>query len=893
MTALPPIVFFDPSAKHVELHLTYRSASEVDAVLLYAKKIHDDDKDEMKYDDVKAAHAVNLLGLGRGGANTDVTDAASSVVYDDDAAPVVIYDGAVGAIKQHNGEFKLPSRFVRLLGTKRQFTIKGTWQKVAKKVQDLMVVHTLGHWSHWPVLEKIELLVPSKMKAPLRAVDVPGFGDESLDPFRQSIVDEQLKKPASTLCLVLKADMRLEDTAEPAFKRLDKLGTVDNLLAVGVPVDNLLALPTQRRVGKLMTVTAVDWAVKEIVEGLDSAQAKECIEEEHANLVKSSVDWLGGKLFSAAKTKMYGNEMIVQTEVQQINARVKLAIENAVQPCAIDVRSTLTDYDVDKKIKLHIKDFVQQLLDNNEVNQRRLQEALLNELISQCLLPLYGMMNQICQLSELVGKGNDARLPSLDERSLLTGVSSSIENHLSTPENTREANRLMSNVLAPKEKECTYPGIEERWLMMKRYSKPHSHKLSADLKSSKPEETLLPELMIKPLALDTMFPLQEELRKMLLKMTETPANEVSKFVQEIMDQRLGVNIKAAPELEGVLKSAWFIASTGLRDGVRQIIDYFRKLHEVRICSLRDTLPKILHDVLVEEELDMLVGHKKFRCNKKKCEELARRTIGSDGVARTVTRRLRDHVKFEIFAKIGPAFKQRFETLVKYSTGVIKNALNGNVKELEQLNGFAVARKTARETAGIIKAVYESQVAPGGFEHLKREGKLNDIISFAKVPIGLFNGSGAGKDFAQLSGAVVEADDEVDSVGGSGAGTGSAQLSGVNVEADDEWHCPNCFVSASDTDMARTGKFTLMPVCTFDPECFCEKLDRDETYCRLCVLYFGKKHKMRTISNETARRYQQNKRRLGTQAAPQAGKKRCLAQPQAPVSPSQMKNLEEI
>ena len=112
---------------------------------------------------------------------------------------------------------------------------------------------------------------------------------------------------------------------------------VDNLLAVGVPVDNLLALPTQRRVGKLMTVTAVDWAVKEIVEGLDSAQAKECIEEEHANLVKSSVDWLGGKLFSAAKTKMYGNEMIVQTEVQQINARVKLAIENAVQPCAIDV----------------------------------------------------------------------------------------------------------------------------------------------------------------------------------------------------------------------------------------------------------------------------------------------------------------------------------------------------------------------------------------------------------------------------------------------------------------------------------------------------------------------------------------------------------------------------
>lgn len=66
--------------------------------------------------------------------------------------------------------------------------------------------------------------MPSVLEAPLRAVDVPGFGDELLDPFRQSIVDEQLKKPASTLCLVLKHD-RLEDNAATAFARLDRPGT--------------------------------------------------------------------------------------------------------------------------------------------------------------------------------------------------------------------------------------------------------------------------------------------------------------------------------------------------------------------------------------------------------------------------------------------------------------------------------------------------------------------------------------------------------------------------------------------------------------------------------------------------------------------------------------------
>lgn len=644
-----------------------------------------------------------------------------------------------------------------------------------------------------------------------------------------------------------------------------------------------------------MTLAALDWAVEAFFKTKrDGATAKKCIEKEHAKIVKDSGDWLKKKLSYAVKTKTHGNEKIGQTEKQLIKDRVNQTMENAVQPSAIDVRSCLEEHDVDKTINLHIKDLVLQLLKNNEANQRRLQEALLHKLISQCLLPLYTKLDQICKLRELVGKGNDDRLQPLDEQPLLRGVRQEIANWLSTTNNTNRVQQLRLKVLNPKKNACTDDGIKQRWSTMERYSKPHSHKLGADLKSRKPEETLLPDLMIKPLAVDAMLPLQEELREMLLEMTEKPAKELRNIVLGIMSQRLQVNIDAAPELEQVLRSAWSIAETGLVDGVRQIIDYFRKLLEVRICSLRDTLPSILHDVLIMEELDLLARNKKFPGNEKKRDELARKTMGGNGVAHMVELHLCELVKTKIFAKFDLVFTDRFEKLVRYSTGVIENALKGNVKELEQLNGFAVAFKTARETAGIIKAVYESKVAPRGFEHLEENGTLNSIIQLADAPIGLVVSSGAGKDFAQLSGAVVAADDEVDSVGGSGAGTGSAQLSGAIVEADDEWRCSNCFVRASDTDLTQIAKFDLMPApCAFEPNCFCEQLDRDATYCRLCVRYFGKKHTMRPLTHERARRYQYNKRRLSAQAAPQAGKKRCLAQPQSPVSTHQMQNVEEI
>ena len=56
------------------------------------------------------------------------------------------------------------------------------------------------------VLEKVELVVPSNLTAPLRVCDVPGFGDDSLDPFRQQLVNEALKLAAEAAITVLRVD---------------------------------------------------------------------------------------------------------------------------------------------------------------------------------------------------------------------------------------------------------------------------------------------------------------------------------------------------------------------------------------------------------------------------------------------------------------------------------------------------------------------------------------------------------------------------------------------------------------------------------------------------------------------------------------------------------------
>ena len=183
MTALVTHIFLDPTASCLELRLKYREKAEVDKVLSYAHMIREhgravksgeslpelpDIKDSSGRDvDVttQAYFACALLGLenkpggdkdGDGsddGSDDGSADGSGNGSGDDDDAP----DAGVEQLQRHEGAFKLPARFDPLYGCERRLMLRGRSKpKLLAQIQELLLVHTIGHWSHWAVRLTIE-----------------------------------------------------------------------------------------------------------------------------------------------------------------------------------------------------------------------------------------------------------------------------------------------------------------------------------------------------------------------------------------------------------------------------------------------------------------------------------------------------------------------------------------------------------------------------------------------------------------------------------------------------------------------------------------------------------------------------------------------------------------
>jgi hypothetical protein len=66
-------------------------------------------------------------------------------------------------LKAYEGQLGLPSHFNNLLGRERVWKIEApTGAKMAEELRKLLLLHTVGHWSRWPVLKSIEIIIPSK-----------------------------------------------------------------------------------------------------------------------------------------------------------------------------------------------------------------------------------------------------------------------------------------------------------------------------------------------------------------------------------------------------------------------------------------------------------------------------------------------------------------------------------------------------------------------------------------------------------------------------------------------------------------------------------------------------------------------------------------------------------
>lgn len=87
-----------------------------------------------------------------------------------------------------DAELALPPSFCGLLGTTQTLHFTHTERTdLTMAVLKQLMRHTLGHWSHWGLLDSIRLYLPSE-GVTLTLVDVPGYSP-SLLPFRKEAQD--------------------------------------------------------------------------------------------------------------------------------------------------------------------------------------------------------------------------------------------------------------------------------------------------------------------------------------------------------------------------------------------------------------------------------------------------------------------------------------------------------------------------------------------------------------------------------------------------------------------------------------------------------------------------------------------------------------------------------
>jgi hypothetical protein len=117
-------------------------------------------------------------------------------------------------------QLELPTSFRALLGTTRTLRFTHTDRdELVLAVSRQLVRHTLGHWSHWGLLESARLYLPTDDGGvTLTLMDVPGYG--ALLPYRKSVQDAAFERGGfSTLLHCIKP--RTDEKTIPERMRKD------------------------------------------------------------------------------------------------------------------------------------------------------------------------------------------------------------------------------------------------------------------------------------------------------------------------------------------------------------------------------------------------------------------------------------------------------------------------------------------------------------------------------------------------------------------------------------------------------------------------------------------------------------------------------------------------
>eukprot|EP00327_Prymnesium_parvum_P007164 CAMPEP_0182810280 /NCGR_PEP_ID=MMETSP0006_2-20121128/7643_1 /TAXON_ID=97485 /ORGANISM="Prymnesium parvum, Strain Texoma1" /LENGTH=1040 /DNA_ID=CAMNT_0024936141 /DNA_START=35 /DNA_END=3154 /DNA_ORIENTATION=- len=710
MTAIATDVFLNPSleAGVRKLTLKYRTRDAIDAMLEDARSIRDCYRQTKNSEELpgversdlllRASFACCLLNISVNGS----TD-------------------AIEAVQNYDEDFQLPERFSRLLGCERQITLKSMSSDEAlwSRVAELLLKHTVGPWSHWAALEKVELEVPSRLDVPLYICDVPGFGDATTQPFRQSMIDAAMTLRCSTLCVCMGNSRKNDMAKQGVAERLDSFRVFDDLCC---------KFATSRRIGTVTTLFPLDWVMNK-----DKPISLDKVRRQHDKYNEETRSWLVKKANLALADRRRSLQQSEGTS-EDVLSRID---EQRVKPLTIDVRGEVLQGSTGEPWS--IKHAVVTLLENRQQHLQAQQDEYLEQLINECLLPFYSRLTQICELRNLQ---SDERFEFKAERPLLKAVQDIVNAHLSRNENAKLRNQLDKTVISSYWVLCTKDAVFERLNLdeFAQYKKKGSRKLTIDLRSATPERTLLPQLMLRPLARDVVMPLQEALYDMLEALVDRPAKAfLEDLCLRIMKQELEKNMENVPTQRDALKSVLICLEDKLKQETKQTIENFRRSLVIKIeTQLPQEHLKLLQRLLASQPLAH-IATSTFRTrstsiNEEKIKKLASRIEGENGMATGMRNLLKLYVMDNILDTYKAEFIKEMERIVHFYAGTVRNAVEvGAVAWFEELDGFKKSLACARLLAGLVKDVADSKRMSKYIKMLGEEERKK-MIELAKQPL---------------------------------------------------------------------------------------------------------------------------------------------------------------
>ena len=363
--------------------------------------------------------------------------------------------------------------------------------------------------------------------------------------------------------------------------------------------------------------------------------------------------------------------------------------------------------------------------------------------------------------------------------------------------------------------------------LFKRYRTSRSRQVGDDIKSVTPEATLLKDLLIPEVAHDITLPLQESLRALKDELISTPIEGIVELLEVTFKKSLST---ASPRVSNSLE---LLLSASLRKWGEQEKHAYAMQFAEQLKRIPVEREAIMRDVMTKK----LQALRKLSNNKDRKAHLAK---NANDLSVSITQEMIDFVDFQILEVVQSRLHKSFERVARSCHALMVAATKeGDTAELERLDAFATSQKYARFTAGLIKAVHESEL---GRDLVKDYTGLDKILQLADQPMGLL------KDGMGLN-ELTQPADQPDDTGASGSSSvvpptidscsPAMPPDQLGITAD-EWSCANCYCSADDYSGARTP-LPLTKTCRFSPgTCWCEKLDQTKTYCRLCVRYYRSK-----------------------------------------------------